>query len=543
MKEAGLQRIPYGQAFQNLRRNPVGTWPTRNEENRLEPICKPGFTPSFTLTPGERIFTIGSCFARNVEAALAARGFEIVTGKILDGNPEFAQFGPNILNNYGVPSIYNDLNWALSGQEFDEAANFFETMPGRFIDIHLNRGIRPAPLDVVRRRRAAIRAVTQQVVDCSAVVMTLGLAEVWFDTATGLYLNHVPPKMLFDRFPDRFELHVLDYETTLTYLRRSIALLRTHCHSDQKVLITVSPVPYKDTFTCQDVLVANCYSKSLLRTVADVVANENAHVDYFPSYESVTLSDRKLAWREDMIHVEMDVTRANVTRMVQAYTKSAPDSVGDLQEALTEAQEYLSARNPKSAIAKLEPFAKQLKASADRLFYVDLCTKVGRHDDALQMLKSIPDDVGGWRRRISEARCLQAIGEIDTALSIVQAVVAEQPNRPLPWQALAEIRQAQGLWDEAIAAVKGWADIAIRSGEPFRVLAEIYRAAGKLDSARDAYRRGTEREVSSPTLMLDYAAFLIDQGDLGEARLLLDTVTPDSRAQRERLDDLRIFTL
>ena len=47
---------------------------------------------------------------------------------------------------------------------------------------------------------------------------------------------------------------------------------------------------FKRTFTDHDVITANMYSKSVLRTVAGGVAAANRNVDYFPSYESVMLT-------------------------------------------------------------------------------------------------------------------------------------------------------------------------------------------------------------------------------------------------------------
>ena len=72
--------IPGAKAVENLKANPLSGWPSRRDaENRMEPLCEPGFSPGFHLEPGERVFTIGSCFARNIEKALAARGFEVTT--------------------------------------------------------------------------------------------------------------------------------------------------------------------------------------------------------------------------------------------------------------------------------------------------------------------------------------------------------------------------------------------------------------------------------------------------------------------------------
>lgn len=55
---------------------------------------------------------------------------------------------------------------------------------------------------------------------------------------------------------------------------------------------TVSPVPLYLTFSGEDIIVANTYSKSVLRAVCNAVENSRKRVDYFPSYEAVTLSTR-----------------------------------------------------------------------------------------------------------------------------------------------------------------------------------------------------------------------------------------------------------
>jgi hypothetical protein len=52
-----------------------------------------------------------------------------------------------------------------------------------------------------------------------------------------------------------------------------------------------------------DVVVANTYGKSLLRTVAEEWAAAHENVDYFPSYEIVQNSDRAAAWEPDLRHV------------------------------------------------------------------------------------------------------------------------------------------------------------------------------------------------------------------------------------------------
>ena len=73
-----LLKITAGEAYENTRTNAQNGWPKRGDAgNRVEPLTKPHFAPSFTLTPKESVFTIGSCFARNVESSLERLGFDV----------------------------------------------------------------------------------------------------------------------------------------------------------------------------------------------------------------------------------------------------------------------------------------------------------------------------------------------------------------------------------------------------------------------------------------------------------------------------------
>lgn len=102
-----IMKISADEAVRN-RKNEFGAWGRRGEANRVEPIARPGFKVPFSLVPGESIFTIGSCFARNVENALVDRGFDI-PARDLFTLPEFKDVHLSVLNNFGVPSIANEL--------------------------------------------------------------------------------------------------------------------------------------------------------------------------------------------------------------------------------------------------------------------------------------------------------------------------------------------------------------------------------------------------------------------------------------------------
>ena len=52
-------------------------WPSGGNQGRLEPMYTPLLRPRFTLQPGAKVFTIGSCFAQHIEEHLTQFGFDV----------------------------------------------------------------------------------------------------------------------------------------------------------------------------------------------------------------------------------------------------------------------------------------------------------------------------------------------------------------------------------------------------------------------------------------------------------------------------------
>jgi GSCFA family len=301
--------------------NPHSRWPTPGTENRLTPIARPSFHPSFTFARGEKIFTVGSCFARHTEAQLQTLGFDLPT---LDFSiPGWPGWPNGFLNKYVPHAILNEFNWALDPDSaFPFADAFLEVEPGLWQDPH-GHYPSPAPFAEVIRRREMSLAATRQLAESRILIVTLGLIEAWWDEHLGIYLNTRPPQSWIRRSPTRFRFHLLSYDDVIEALDRIFECLRKHGHPDLRIVLTVSPVPITSTYTENDVLTANMYSKSVLRTAAEEFVRWHTEIDYFPSYESVMLSERSKAWHEDNIHVTRRLVRINVERMIRAYCPTA----------------------------------------------------------------------------------------------------------------------------------------------------------------------------------------------------------------------------
>lgn len=318
------------------RRVAVAAWPKTPEEQarRLSPFCLPELSPSFLMDKSTPIFTIGSCFARNVEKQLLIEGYNALAGQF----PAFCQeegvaIKPDILNKFVAGSILNEVRWALDpSTPFDDGA-IVKVKDGRYVDMQLAPGLMPSSMDQMLAIRRAVSRYMATIKDANLIIITLGLAEGWFDTQTGLYLNSPPHRGTLDLYPERFQMHVLDYNDIVSALDNVVALLERHGHPDFRILLTVSPVALGMTWTSTDALIANTYSKSVQRAAAGYIVNKYERVDYLPSFESVTLSNRAVVWRDDCAHVTDEAVRINVVRMIGAYTGRPVDNIKSQTQA------------------------------------------------------------------------------------------------------------------------------------------------------------------------------------------------------------------
>lgn len=523
-------------AMVNVKANPASTWPQRGElGNRLEPLAKPGFRPSFRFAPGERIFTIGSCFARNIERVLETHGFAIPTRDIIRADPEFAQIGHNILNNYGAPAILNEIRWALDpSHSFSEEHAFFELYDGKYIDVHLNHALKPAPLDVVRARRRAILSAYQALRDCRVVIITLGLAECWFDCETGIYLNTPPRRSLIRAYPERFQLHVLSHDEVLGAMRETMALIREHGHPAVRVILTVSPVPLAATFREDDVMVANAYSKAVLRTVAEAITLTHDFVDYYPSYESVTLSERQHALEPDQVHPTKSVIELNTSRMVRRYVGADELDVEAIRETIAE--------NPQAVIAMLGERLDLIETNPDLAVALFIAAgKVNRMDLLHKTLPHVRGHVPGDELTLARAKIAMAAGNVSRALLLLEREPRRRAVKNAYWSMRLDAMIAADDLDGARQAARTWSELSVRTPEPYRRLAVACAAHGHGDEAETLFQMALSLADDEPRTLLDYAEFLRAQERHEEADSILLRVEPGNPAQTERLHSLRIW--
>jgi tetratricopeptide (TPR) repeat protein len=451
-----LVAISSQEAFRTRKSNPEAVWPERGENNRLEPIARLRMDLPFRAEPGSSILTVGlSCFARQVESILRERGFTVPVRDLME-SPEYEGVPDEVFNIYGIGSLHNELAWALDPQQpYLPAEHFVELQPGRFVDVHLGWSIRPVKWEVAARRRDAIANAYRIGAACETIWLNLAISEVWFDTVTGLYLNHTPRHALLRACPRRFELHVLSYEEVRQYLFKSLELLQRGRSTPPNVILTISPVPLASTHRDMDVAVANSFCKSALRTAAEEASIRYPFVAYCPTYEAMMLSDRQRAWMENQVHVTPEIVAVQAHRAVDALTGGTRHRAYETL-SLPEAIECLRSPSDEAEVPQLLS-ACAAKFGEDPDFALEhgrYLLRMRQYEEALDVFRRAGNSMGV---RILRSRCLRALGRAHAARTLLADAAHPRQKIDGVWAELVAVQVSLGNVFAAVALVERWA--------------------------------------------------------------------------------------
>ena len=478
--------VPASDAFKRVRHKD-SRWPRTAEaqSERLIPLAQPKFWPSFHINRAEPIFTIGSCFARNIEKQLITEGYKVAAAEFdapLD--LRFKADPDAVMNRYVVTSIANELKWGFGDGRPFKMRHLVWLGEDDWFDPHLHPLVAPAPLQTVLERRASISRYMAKAKEARVFIMTLGMAEAWFDSQSGYYVNAVPPTQAREAYPDRFQFHLLDYGQILDGLETIHALLAQHGRPDVRILITVSPVAMNTTFTGGDVLVANSYSKAVQRAAVEAFVRNHDNVDYFPSFESVMLSDRKRAWRDDQAHASDEIVRLNVLRMIEAYA-DPDESTDDLQAS--------------------------------------------RATQAFNLVQTAREAAG--------------LDAPDEAIAAYRAAVEAAPDEALILLEFGRFLYEQRLGEEAARMIEASTRCGSGPYDGFYYLAQVYYANRRMEEAAEAAAKARELQPTRPGVIDLSANIARKLGRLHEAiehskaHLKLDPTSESSRARLQELQE------
>jgi hypothetical protein len=289
------------------RKNEDGS-PLLAVERLKRDVFFPGVQCSEKLSRSALFFTVGSCFAREVERALTRIGVAVLSLPKWDSPGDLGY-----LNRYNAFSIYNEFAWGLDPEaRFPTSAIVkVDEEKALYADLHSHPLLGLHSYEETLSKREQLRELFFSAKSAEVIVITLGLIEAWYDLESESYLNVAPifGGMKFGadfirKHSGRFVFRVISFDENMEVLERLYALLEKHLQPHFRVVVTVSPVPLMATFTDRDVVLANTLSKSMLRTCAETWTQLHPErITYFPSYEMAVNSRRDVVYGQDGMHV------------------------------------------------------------------------------------------------------------------------------------------------------------------------------------------------------------------------------------------------
>ena len=206
-----------------------------------------------------RLVTVGSCFSANVAKYLSQAGFDVTNFSMSE----------RIFTTFA-------LNDFLSGVR---DGNVSEDL-----------------IDDIEENRQALENIRSLLTEGCTIILTLGLSMCWFDTDTGELVHSVIPRRtqeIESRGGNEFLLEILakhemrptSIEDNTENLLGAINAIKV-LNPNNKVILTVSPVPLHFCASDYPILTGDFISKSTLRlAVAELEKLAPENVYYFPSFE------------------------------------------------------------------------------------------------------------------------------------------------------------------------------------------------------------------------------------------------------------------
>jgi GSCFA family len=227
----------------------------------------PGHAPERPmLEAGDKVVTLGSCFARELRNYLDRLGFSSETFWIPSG----------LHNSF---ALLDFISWIVTGEETERGFRYDRFEGGEI------REWTPEDERVAYAARLA---------EAGAFVLTYSIAEVWEDRETGGVFWRGVPEEIFDADRHVFRLSTVD-ENVATILR-TIGLLR-ELNPEAPIVLTLSPGSIAGSFRGISCMTADCVSKSVLRVALDqVIERQLPGVYYWPGFELVRWAGAHLPW-------------------------------------------------------------------------------------------------------------------------------------------------------------------------------------------------------------------------------------------------------
>ena len=204
------------------------------------------------LDRSSRIFTMGSCFARNIGRAFERQGYKA----------KYWTFGEAINSTYANRAV---MDW-MEGQADAAIAD---------------------RVSKIMEESTTPEAFAESISSADIFVLTMGVAPAFFERDTGKFVLPTTSAINFRGLAEKFAFRTPSVQENVDNMTAIIAAIRRR-NSQAKIFISISPVPLTVTFEMKSALNADCISKSTLRVTAHELLQKGLpELYYWPAFEIV----------------------------------------------------------------------------------------------------------------------------------------------------------------------------------------------------------------------------------------------------------------
>ena len=302
---------------------------TQSPPGALDPMTN----AKFQIRPGEKVATMGSCFAQHISRHLVKRGLSYFITENGDPNTSsetlaarnYGVFSARYGNVYTVRQAVQLIDRAFG--EFIPAEDVWESAGG-YVDPYRPQ-IEPVAWqtagEVKASREVHLAAVRQIFLESDVLVFTLGLTETFMSRKDGAVFPVAPGVSGGSYSPDFYTFTNFSAAEVIEDLHQFIAKARK-LNAALRIILTVSPVPLIATFESRHVLFSTTISKAILRVAADEITKVYDFVEYFPSYEIISGSAIGAAYFENDLREVRQVGVDHVMRIFEKHMLQSPQS-------------------------------------------------------------------------------------------------------------------------------------------------------------------------------------------------------------------------
>lgn len=214
----------------------------------IETQCLNG-SPNVKILNNSKIFTFGSCFARNVGRVLKEKYFDV--------NDFF--IGEEVNTTF---SNLNIIKYIL----FNNLENHNDYYQNLLQHISVDK-------------------IRQQFKESEIFIYTAGVASAFFNKKNKSYIPHSPANFKKIINNKDYEHRYSTVDENILCLEETLKLLKEECNF-KHLFLTISPIPLLASIGNNSTLVADMESKSILRSAVGIFSRSNtSDVTYFPSFE------------------------------------------------------------------------------------------------------------------------------------------------------------------------------------------------------------------------------------------------------------------